>query len=280
MNGAYSRASTRGRRPTVRRSSPSALGSSWQGERRLNLAALTHSRAPQKDRLSIGTPSLRRSEVSGLIRRGIQTEEAAMTSFTGPIVACALFAATAGCSSNESYNASADDNPSEVQGVLLTVKALQVTSSAPRVLSGAFEIRPPNAGELSINSNGFGGACLLAQLPVRPKQCTTDRQCDVVFGHGERKWGGYCVDGSCWVKPSEGYCTKGVGPGPHSTPAKDVSEVYSYASTSGQPASPIKWRVLGCLNGVAVSANSNARPPCPGGPGELIHDPGEPTDVL
>lgn len=206
-----------------------------------------------------------------------------MSSLTSLTLACAALAAAAGCSNKSGENetnANASANPGAVPGVQLTIKALQVKSSAPRMLSGAFEIRPPNPGELSINSNGFGGACLLAQLPVRPRQCTTDRQCDIVFGHGERKWNGYCLDGSCWVKPSEAYCMKGVGAGPHSTPDKDASEVYSYAAASGQAASPIKWRVLGCLNGVAVSPDSNAPAPCPGGPGEAIHDPGEPTDVL
>lgn len=201
-----------------------------------------------------------------------------MFHFTRPLLFCILIATAVGCSSNASENA--DANTSDVQGVQLMVKALQVTSSAPRVLSGGFEIRPPNAGELSINSNGFGGACLLAQLPVQAKQCTTASQCDIVFGHGQPKWGGYCLSGSCWVKPSEAYCTKGVGQGPHSTPVKDVNEVYAYAAAGGQAPASITWRVLGCLNGVAVSKNANAKPPCPGGPGQIMHDAGDPTAVL
>lgn len=171
------------------------------------------------------------------------------------------------------------DNPkaaSDVAGVQLTVKALQVMSGAPRVLSGAFEIRPPNPGEPSISSTGIGGACLVAQLPVQAKSCTTNHQCDIVFGHNEPKWGGYCLGGQCWVKPSENYCLKGVGVGAHSTPPADASAVYSYAAANG-PTPAIKWRVIGCINGVPVSQNAKAPAPCPGGPGDVIHDAGQPT---
>ena len=164
----------------------------------------------------------------------------------------------------------------DVPGPQLTVKALGVTTSAARVLRGAFEIRAPNPGEPSIASNGFGGACLVAQLPVQPKACHANQQCNI--GHGDSMWGGYCLGGTCWVKPSENYCLKGVGVGQHSTPAVDASDAYAYAAANHETP-PIKWRVLGCLNGVAVSENSNARPACPGGPGEVMHDAGDPTAV-
>jgi hypothetical protein len=201
-----------------------------------------------------------------------------MNILTKSIMSAVALAALAG------FTASAGngpDNPkaaSNVAGVQLTVKALQVMTGAPRVLSGAFEIRPPNPGEPSVSSTGFGGACLVAQLPVQAKSCTTNHQCDIVFGHDEPKWGGYCLGGQCWVKPSEDYCLKGVGVGAHSTPAADASAVYAYAAGKGT-APAIKWRVLGCINGVPVSKDSNALAPCPGGPGEAVHDAGQPTVV-
>jgi hypothetical protein len=194
------------------------------------------------------------------------------------IVPSAALAAMAGITASAGKGPTSPKSASNVPGVELTVKALQVTSSASRVLSGAFEIRPPNPGEASISSNGVGGACLVAQLPVQAKSCTTSRQCDIVFGHGKPKWGGYCLGGQCWIKASENYCLKGVGIGPHSTPPADASAVYDYAAKKGE-SPPIKWRVLGCVNGVPVSKNAKAPAPCPGGPGQVIHDAGQPTAV-
>ena len=161
-------------------------------------------------------------------------------------------------------------------GVLLTVKALQVKSSAPRVLTGDFEIRAPQPGEQSVDSSGLGGACLIAQVPITPKACHSDQQCKISIGTGKADWYGYCLSGTCWVKPDDSYCLKHVGVGSYSTPAKDTNEVYAYVADQGERP-PINWRVLGCLNGVGV--NPNNRPGCAGPPADAIHDAGDPVPV-
>src|SRR5512147_1811336 len=90
-------------------------------------------------------------------------------------------------------------------GKTLTVDAMEVITNASlggapaRLLNGRFEIRAPMPGEQSIQSNGRGGACLLAQVPVEPKSCRVDAQCNIEPGAGRAKWQGHCLQGSCWV---------------------------------------------------------------------------------
>ena len=170
-------------------------------------------------------------------------------------------------------------------GKTLTVDALEViTNASPggapsRLLNGRFEIRAPMPGEQSIQSNGRGGACLLAQVPVEPKSCSVDAQCNIERGSGHAKWHGYCLHGSCWVKPSEAYCLKGQGEGSHAFPttAVDTSEVYSYVARQMAGLRPVPWKVVGCLNG--VGPNEHAPPTCAGWPGDVLLDEGQPTIV-
>jgi hypothetical protein len=192
------------------------------------------------------------------------------------IFSSVLFGILTSCGNPPEQNVGGTSLNTGASGVMLTVDALAVQSGAPRMLGGAIEIRAPRPGEQSVESNGNGGACLLAQVPVRPKSCTVDKQCDIVFGQGKPKWGGYCLSGTCWIKPSESYCLKRVGEGSHSIAPTDASEVYAYAATHGE-APPISWRVLGCLNGVGI--NEHTKPGCVGPPADAMHDAGDPTPV-
>lgn len=76
---------------------------------------------------------------------------------------------------------------------------------------------------------------------------------------------------SCWIKPSERYCLKRVGPGKHVIPATSEYEARRYLGTHSQ----LAWRVVGCVNG-NDDENSDAKsdkgkPPC----GEANPKPGE-----
>ena len=161
----------------------------------------------------------------------------------------------------------------------LTVKAGTVTQVSPHVLTGTFEIRAPQTGEASVQSDGRGGACLLAQVPTQAKSCTASRQCQIAQGPGEPKWVGYCLSGKCWMRPSESYCMKGVEAGPHTFPQVpvDADPVYRYVAAHDGGAGPIFWQVVACVNG--VGPNSKTPQPCAGGPGEVMHDEGTPVEL-
>jgi len=160
---------------------------------------------------------------------------------------------------------------------ILSVEALDVlTLASPpgtRMMQGKFKIGPPSPGDRQIVSSGAGGACLIAQFKGVDKSCRQDSECNLpLAGPPAATWHGYCVGndiqtgtpaGKCWLKPSEAYCLKGptVGVGSHVTPPVDRTEVYTEAAKHS--AGPVKWAVLGCLNGVPTVATDG--PPCRAG---------------
>jgi len=156
-------------------------------------------------------------------------------------------------------------------------------------IQGPFEIAFANPGEPTVSSQtGRGGACMVAQDPRWPKRCQTDSDCKVVPYTDENGTThvphasayGYCLPysnkavastKSCWVKPSERYCLKGVGPGKHIIPAVSQDGARAYLGAHSQ----LSWRVVGCVNGNddenSDDSNDKGKPPC----GEANPKPGE-----
>lgn len=143
-------------------------------------------------------------------------------------------------------------------------------------LSGHFEIREIRPGENFIfSASSKGGACLVAQYPVVPKSCNQHSQCGLPpSGIGNGAYA-YCVAeqpgalapagaGTCWIKPSEDFCLKGVGPGAFDTAPADTTQIVRAAGVK-------QWRLLTCLNGVpgACSGQVDATP------NELQHEAGD-----
>ena len=144
----------------------------------------------------------------------------------------------------------------------------------PHRLTGKFTIRIARPGEPFVRPGTFGGACLMAQFYGADRGCFKDHECDYPVAGRVAPWRGYCVrekdslpgnlgTNSCWVKPSEDYCLKGVYDGTHYIPTVDVDEVYGEARKYSQ--NPVKWMVSGCINGAITDRD---HPPCGGGPGE------------
>ena len=139
----------------------------------------------------------------------------------------------------------------------------RLVTASGTTLTGHFEIRPAQPGEPGIFSSvDMGGACLVAQYPSQPRACTKHTECALpTSGMGDGA-ASYCLPespgapragnagavppvgaGSCWIKPSEAFCLKRQGPGPHDIGPVDSAPVV--AATSAK-----KWRVLTCLNGI------------------------------
>ena len=192
-----------------------------------------------------------------------------------------------GCGPNTEAEGNATGQASPA-ATALTVVAKQITSAAgapgtppARTLTGHFEIRPPLPGEQSVPDATTGGACLVAQVPTTPKSCTADSQCNIPAGSpstgpGAATHYGYCLGGTCWVKANGAagakYCLKGVGAGTHEVPAFHPSEVYAEVGTATPGrAVPVKWKVVGCLNG---AWETGKLPPCGGGVGNVMHHEG------
>lgn len=156
-------------------------------------------------------------------------------------------------------------------------------------IQGPFEIAFANPGEPSVSSQtGRGGACMVAQDPRWPKRCQADADCAVepYTDENGRKHVphasayGYCLAysnpavasvKSCWVKPSERYCIKGLSPGKHVIPAVGDDQARAYFGAGSR----LSWRVVGCVNGnddeAADAAIDKGKPPC----GERNPKPGE-----
>jgi hypothetical protein len=139
---------------------------------------------------------------------------------------------------------------------------VEVDSSTGRLIA-YFEIRKAQPAEPGLaKSTEIGGACLLAQYPVRPKECRKNSDCDA------EGYAGYCISdsprhsspahpvtekgvpetpvpaGTCWARPveDEQYCLRGVPLGAHSIGPVDTA---AFVAATGV----LKWRVLTCLNG-------------------------------
>jgi hypothetical protein len=159
--------------------------------------------------------------------------------------------------------------PPDLASIAMTVKAQQVivsprlSSTSPRMMRGKFEIRAARPGDKKkLTQATTGGACLLTQFEGLPKTCTQPTECSYLGPEqspagGRKKWVGYCLrdhdslgaelpTNSCWVKPSEDYCLKGVTAGEHRTPSVDTRVVFSEAAKHSP--GPVRWIVLGRLN--------------------------------
>jgi hypothetical protein len=156
-------------------------------------------------------------------------------------------------------------------------------------IQGPFEIALANPGEPTVTSQtGTGGACMVTQDPRTPRPCQTDADCRVepYTDENGRKHVphlsayGYCLaysnkalssTKSCWIKPSESYCLKRVGPGKHLISATSEYQARQYLGMHTQ----LTWRVVGCVNGnddeSTDNANDKGKPPC----GEANPKPGE-----
>lgn len=209
-----------------------------------------------------------------------------MAPSTRTTLCCVAVAALTNCSGQPNEQVEqADQNAS---ALIETVKALEVKSAGPaRMLQGEFEIRAPHPGEEGIDSSGLGGACLIAQIPNNPvKACTSNDECHIppgtpAPGTSPNYWG-YCMSGQCWIKgvgPGDPYCNKGVKAGKHSVPTTPLNTgaMYTYAASRADTRIPLRWSVLACLNGVWDP--TKGKPPCGDGPGEVIHDQGNPRSV-
>jgi hypothetical protein len=144
-------------------------------------------------------------------------------------------------------------------------------------LTGHFEIRQALPGEnFLFSSASIGGACIVGQYPAQPQSCTQHSECALPSTGTGNGASSYCLAespgaptggnagatppngaGTCWIKPSEGFCLKFVGPGKHDTPP------------AAPPAGIKKWRVLTCLNGVPGACGG-----APATPNELQHQVG------
>jgi hypothetical protein len=195
---------------------------------------------------------------------------------------CVVAIAVAGCSkkTNEEVGQATENASALIQ----TVKALEIKSTGPaRMLQGRFEIRDPHPGEKSIESLGLGGACLLAMIPNNPpKSCTKDEECDIPTGKRPNpEYWGYCLSGQCWVKGTgagDPYCNKGVSAGEHSVPTTplNTTSLYNYVASHPGSKTPVRWRVLACLNGEVGDPTKRT---CAGDPGPVLHDEGNPRSV-
>lgn len=180
-------------------------------------------------------------------------------------------------------------------GGQLTIRAqaVSIVTPGPRdrrtqglQLAGGFELAPAGVNDPALDSAGYGGACLIAQLVVPvARSCRTDDQCTVALPKLSAneveapKGQGYCLherqpgaggvsagpappEGKCWFRPgSQGdFCritrpTPNVPPlpiGNHAVPLQgtiDPARAYAFArSQNGRRLNPLRWRVLACLN--------------------------------
>lgn len=157
----------------------------------------------------------------------------------------------------------------------LTITALPVAQHGPGVAVGQFHITSSPSG---IVSDGIGGGCLVFQVPGA-NACHADEDCGVPDYIKSDDAGGYCVQGQCWIKPSDrAQCWKSIyqtpiemiGMGqPERTPEADLSTLPAELFT-GPAKNKINVRVLACLNGKFGPDG----PPCAGGPGEHVRSEG------
>jgi hypothetical protein len=148
-------------------------------------------------------------------------------------------------------------------------------------LSGHFQIRPAQPGDPFIFSAGVGGACHVTQYPVAPQSCTRHSECGLPSDGTGNGASAYCLAespgsptagggggvppsgaGTCWIKPSEDFCLKGVTEGRHDTPSADTALIVSKQHVK-------TWRVLTCLNGAPGACGG-----APATPNELQHQAG------
>jgi hypothetical protein len=169
-----------------------------------------------------------------------------------------------GGSGTSSDNGNATTNDSKMTNVPGAVTELPPRS---RKLTGHFEIRPAQPADRFVFSGGSGGACLVTQYPAVPKRCNQHSECALPSANMGVNAASYCLPdkpgqggtvppagaGTCWIKPSDGFCLKPVGVGQHDTTPQDT--------TSLAAAGMRKWRVLTCLNGAANACRTGARTP-------------------
>jgi hypothetical protein len=143
-------------------------------------------------------------------------------------------------------------------------------------LTGHFEIRLAQPGDAFVFSSGGGGACLVTQYPATPTRCNQQSECALPSANMGVHAASYCLPddsgrgvgvtppagaGTCWIKPSDSFCLKPVGPGVHDTPPADTTALVA--------AGMKKWRVLTCLNGAPGACGG-----APATPNELQHQVG------
>ena len=182
-----------------------------------------------------------------------------------PRLAAATFlAATSACSNNESSNGVSANGPkmTNVPG------AVSESPAGSRNLTGHFEIRAAQPGDAFVFSSGMGGACLVTQYPAQAKRCNQHTECALPTTDMGTNASSYCLPddpgrgvgavppaggGSCWIKPSDDYCVKGVAAGQYDTAPQDTTKL----AEKGMK----KWRVLSCLNGPPAACRTGAPTP-------------------
>jgi hypothetical protein len=184
----------------------------------------------------------------------------------------AAMLAIASCGSQEAQNAGA--NLEDSAQTLYTIAAMPVQTHGPGKAVGRFHVTPSPAG---IETDGFGGACLIFKDPAAPS-CKADSDCHVPGYIKTKGPYAYCADSQCWIKPSDrDQCWKSgfVSPAklltigtPVDTPETLLSDLPNELFT-GPAKDKVDARVIACLNGKFTGV-----PPCGGGPGKVIHDIG------
>jgi hypothetical protein len=145
-------------------------------------------------------------------------------------------------------------------------KIIAPNAKEPLNIRSQFEIRNDKSdGEPFIQSNGSGGAGMVAQFPVVPQICGAALPaCKPTVGDAA-----YCIrenptdnEGTCWERPKKGWFDgnpsriKMQGPGIFDVPgevgslgrlfaASDTFDARNFASLTGVT----KWRLYSCLNG-------------------------------
>ena len=184
-----------------------------------------------------------------------------------PLLSCAVMLLTACGQGGSGPGANASDsNGVSANGEKMTNVPGAVTESPPgsRNLTGHYEIRLAGPGDAFIFSSGGGGACLVTQYPAAPKRCSQHSECALPSTNMGVNAGSYCLPdnagpvrpggaGTCWIKPSDDFCLKGVTLGQHDIAPRDTTAL----AAAGMK----KWRVLSCLNGPPGTCRTGAPTP-------------------
>lgn len=201
------------------------------------------------------------------------------------IVLALLFAtpllATAGCNKNSASNAD-DATLNATSATYYTVTAGPVTGERASGINGSFRFSEASGPDTGIESNRFGGACIifraedLGYSKMAQKTCHSDEQCRT------DKIGGYCQPGTnkCWARPpveppnTDPLCRRSLET--HAPWPLDTDNMISETNPIPVPAdlkANAQAVVVACLRGKGNGANSAC-----GGPDSQVKW-GQPTDI-